>query len=93
MTEDTPQLHVYFNVGKEVVAFTDRADMIKQITYYLEHQEEADAIRRAGREKVINYYTWDKVWPKVLATVIGINGWKKDTRWIQAYLPEYKKLP
>lgn len=93
VTEDTPQLHVYFNVGKEVVAFTDRADMIKQITYYLEHQEEADAIRRAGREKVINYYTWDKVWPKVLATVIGINGWKKDTQWIQAYLPEYKKLP
>lgn len=93
ITEDTPQLHVYFEVGREVVAFTDCADMLAKIEYYLAHPDEAQQILRAGRQKVINSYTWDKVWPKVLATTITVQGWQKDATWIESYLPAYQNLP
>lgn len=93
ITEETPHLHVYFEVGKEVVAFTDYADMIVKIKYYLSHPDEAEQILKAGREKVINRYTWEKIWPKVLATTITIHGWNKDTNWIEGYIPAYRNLP
>jgi len=89
VTEDFPLLHRYFDVGREIIAFSDTQDMIRKIRYYLDHPEEAEAIRKAGRERVVNYLTWDKVFPKVLPTVLPINGWPLDVDWINNYfLPE-----
>ncbi|MBI5964701.1 MAG: glycosyltransferase [Chloroflexi bacterium] len=89
VTEDFPLLHRYFEVGREIIAFSDTQDMIGKIKYYLDHPEEAEAIRKAGRERVINNLTWDKVFPRVLPTVMQINGWPLDTDWINSYfLPE-----
>ena len=70
LTDDIPELHEYFEVGKEVVAFQGLADMLARVRYYLDHPQEADAIRRAGRQKVLAHHTWDKVWPRVLATAL-----------------------
>ena len=75
-TEDFPDLHEYFQVGREIVAFKDEDDMLKKIRYYLDNPKEADAIRKAGREKVIKNYTWQKVWPNVLLSVVEVDGWK-----------------
>lgn len=66
LTDDIPELHEYFEVGREIVAFQGTEDLLAKIRYYLDHPQEADAIRQAGREKVINHYTWDKIWPRVL---------------------------
>ncbi|HEY3473847.1 MAG TPA: glycosyltransferase [Anaerolineales bacterium] len=70
LTDDIPELHEYFEVGKEVVAFQGLDDMLAKIRYYLDHPQEADAVRRAGRQRVLAHYTWDKVWPRVLASVL-----------------------
>jgi hypothetical protein len=51
----------------------------------LNHPDEADAIRKAGRENVINHFTWDRVWPKVLATVTRVDGWFIDPDWVKEY--------
>ena len=75
VTDDIPELHEYFIAGKEIVTFKDTQDLLYKIRYYLDHPQEADEIRKAGREKVINNYTWDKVWPKVLASIIQVDGW------------------
>jgi len=69
LTDDIPELHEYFQVGKEIVAFQSTEDMLAKIRYYLDHPQEAEAIRRAGREKVLNFFTWDKVWLQVLGEV------------------------
>lgn len=75
VTDDIPELHEYFIVGKEIVAFKGTQDLLNKTRYYLDHPEEADAIRKAGRNKVINCFTWDKVWPKVLASAVQVDGW------------------
>lgn len=75
VTDENPQLYNYFQVGREVIVFTDIHDMITKIRYYLDHPEEANEIRRAGREKVIQNYTWDRVWKKALLKVVLVKGW------------------
>lgn len=88
VTEHVPDLGRYFVVGKEIIAFDGTLDMLEKIRYYLDHPEEAHAIRQAGRKKVINHFTWDKVWPRVLSTVIRIDGWTSDPDWIKGYFSE-----
>ena len=72
ITEDFPDLHEYFKVGREVIAFTDTEDMLKKVRYYLDHLEEADAIRQAGRKRVVENYTWKKAWPAILKTALPL---------------------
>jgi len=67
VTDDFPELHKYFDAGKELIIFEDSEDMIEKIRYYLDHPDEAHKIREAGREKVIRNYTWPKIWPGLLS--------------------------
>lgn len=85
VTDTSPELDRYFVVGKEIIVFNDTQEMLEKIRYYLDHPQEADAIRKAGREKVINNFTWEKVWPKVLSTVTRVDGWAVNPHWIQGY--------
>ena len=71
VTEMFPDLRRYFEEGKQLVGFKGQADLIEKVRYYLEHPEEADAIRKAGQEKV-RQYTWDKIWPGLIARVIRL---------------------
>jgi glycosyltransferase involved in cell wall biosynthesis len=56
----------YFELGKEIVAFDDTADLLRQVRHLLDHPEEAEGIRRAGRERVLREHTWRRVWPGIL---------------------------
>jgi spore maturation protein CgeB len=85
ITDGSPELDRYFVTGKEIIVFEDTRDLLEKIRYYLNHPDKADAIRKAGREKVINHFTWDRVWPKVLATVTRVDGWSVDPDWVKAY--------
>jgi len=85
VTDYIPGLERYFVVGREIITFQDTSDMIEKIRYYLNHPEEADAIRNAGHNRVINNYTWDRVWPKVLSSVLQVDGWETDFRWAKQY--------
>lgn len=69
LTDENPQLAKYFEVGREIVTFADTDDLLRKVRYYLDHPEEAEAIRRAGHEKVVGHYTWDKVWPAILTNL------------------------
>jgi spore maturation protein CgeB len=85
VTDGSPELNRYFAAGKEIIVFEDTRDLLEKIRYYLEHPAEADVIRKAGREKVINHFTWDRVWPKVLSTVTRVDGWPLDSEWVKKY--------
>jgi spore maturation protein CgeB len=73
-TEDFPEIHQYFEAGKEIILFNDTEDMLEKIRYFLDHPEKADAICEAGRRKVLDNFTWTKVWPKILTPILRANG-------------------
>jgi hypothetical protein len=56
----------YFVYGREIIGFEDTPDLLRQVRHYLDHPEEAEAIRRAGRERVLRDHTWKRVWAGVL---------------------------
>ena len=58
VTEYQQELEEYFAVGRELLAYTDRDDLLDQVRYYLAHPEHAERIRRAGHHRALRDHTW-----------------------------------
>lgn len=69
--EETAEL---FEEGKEIVMFRTPEELIQKVDYYLEHEEEREQIARAGHEKAMNDYTYEKKIKKLLDWVTEDEG-------------------
>ena len=49
----------YYEIGKEIQVFHDMDDLVEKICYYLAHEDEREAIARAGYERTLREHTWD----------------------------------
>jgi hypothetical protein len=60
-----------FEIDKEIVTyeFENFAELRRKIDYYLSHDDEREAIRRAGHERTKRDHTYLKRWETILATV------------------------
>ena len=66
LTNYYESLETYLAYGKEIVGFTSTSALLEQIQYYLDHPAEAEAIREAGRARVLREHTWKQVWPRII---------------------------
>jgi glycosyltransferase involved in cell wall biosynthesis len=66
VTNRFPAVEQYLEFGRELVGFASTDDLLRQVRRLLDHPEEAAAIRRAGRERVLREHTWRRVWPRIL---------------------------
>jgi hypothetical protein len=64
-TELLPELESYFEYGQEIVGFAGTEDLIEKIRLHLFHPHEAQAIRDAGRRRVLSEHVWGRVWPGI----------------------------
>ena len=60
MVEYMHELEEFFEIGKEIVCYTDVHDLSDKIKYYLSHDNEREAIRQAGFERCRRDHTWQK---------------------------------
>ena len=60
ITEYTDDLSLYYEPNKEIVLFRDIGDLIAQIKYYLEHEEEREKIAKAGFKRTMLDHTAEK---------------------------------
>jgi hypothetical protein len=87
ITDWKENLHEMFEPGKEVVAYRTPDECAELIRYYLEHDEEREAIARAGQERTLREHTYYKrmqelvdilerylSYPKSAARVISVPG-------------------
>ncbi len=58
ITGDADDMDSYFKLGKEIVTYTDTADLIAKIRYYLAHDSERKQIAKAGYERAIRQHTY-----------------------------------
>ena len=72
LTEDQPELHEYFEPGKEVLTYTDRQDLLETARYYLAHQEQSERIRSAGWRRALHQHTWQHRFTQLFA-VLGLS--------------------
>jgi len=71
ITNYIPDVEDYLTYGKEIIGFTSTEDLIAKIEYYLTHPEEAEAIRKAGHERIRQEHTWARIWPGILSQLAG----------------------
>ena len=60
MVEYMEELEEFFEVGKEIVCYSDAADLAEKIKYYLAHEQERTQIQQAGYARCLKDHTWQK---------------------------------
>lgn len=60
MTENSKNITDYFDPG-ECVIYDSADDLIEKIGYYLVHDDERQAIAKAGREKTLRSHTYSRI--------------------------------
>jgi spore maturation protein CgeB len=66
ITNRFAEVEPYLTYGREIVGFDSTEDLLRQVRFYLDHPAEAEAVRRAGRARVLAEHTWPAVWPRIL---------------------------
>ena len=59
LTDWKTNLHELFEIGKEVVAYRSKEECVELVNYYLEHENEREAIAKAGQQRTLlehSYY-------------------------------------
>ncbi len=60
LVEYIEELEEFFEIGKEIVCYSDPEELSDKIKYYLRHDSERETIRRAGYERCLREHTWQK---------------------------------
>ncbi|MDE7018150.1 MAG: glycosyltransferase [Lachnospiraceae bacterium] len=55
-----------FEEDKEIVMFKTPEELLEKVDYYLAHDKEREEIARAGQEKVLNCFTYQKMMQHIL---------------------------
>lgn len=58
LTEKVEDLEKYYDVSKEIIYFDTEDDLIKNIKYYLSHEDERATIAQAGHERTLREHTY-----------------------------------
>lgn len=65
LTSENPDVHLVYDIGREIVTYTTKEDCLAKIRYFLDHPEEAGAIRLAARERCLRDHTWEKRFERI----------------------------
>ena len=65
--ERTPELLEFYDEGKEVACFTSVEELVSKVRYYLTHEEERQAIARAGYLRCVPAYSYANRTKKILS--------------------------
>lgn len=71
ITSFNPDLAQHFDIGKEILCYSHRDELLELIRYYLTHPDEAQAIAQRGRERCLREHRWLHRY-KHLLEIIGI---------------------
>ncbi len=52
-------LHDLFDVGSDIIAYSDDSDLLGKIAYFLAHDAEREQIAQAGRQRVLSGHTYE----------------------------------
>lgn len=61
-----------YSHGKNIIFYHDADDMVEKVRYYLEHEDEREAIAKAGREHTLGNHTYLHRAKTIIDTVKGV---------------------
>ena len=60
LTDYCDELAEIFNIGEEIVTYNSSDDLVDKVKYYLENDDEREAIAQKGFERYLKDYTWER---------------------------------
>jgi len=72
LTDYAEGLEHFYEIGKEVVCYDGKKDLIKKIQYYLINEIEREKIAKAGYYRTVKDYTYEKKFNDVFKIINGI---------------------
>lgn len=69
LTHDNPDLRSLFDIGREIVTFSDIPDMVAKVRYYLTYDKERECIASAGRRRAVADHTWGLRFRSILSVI------------------------
>jgi len=60
MVEYMKELEEFFEIGKEIVCYRNKEDLLAKVKYYLGNEAEREKIRQGGYRRALNEHTWQK---------------------------------
>ena len=64
----------YFEIDKEIVCFKTKDELKEKIEYYLEHEDEREAIATAGYERTLEDHLWKNRFKKIFKEIGTLSG-------------------
>lgn len=65
LTEYHSELERFYELDKEIIAYTDFNNLLEKIWNVLSNPEEAEDIRKKGRQRALNEHTWEMRFGKI----------------------------
>ena len=65
LTEHSSELERVFEPGKEILTYRTFDELLKKIHYFLDHPDEAETLRKAGRRRAVSEHTWEMRFEKI----------------------------
>ena len=69
LVDDFPELHDYFEVGKEVIGFRSDDHAVEKARWLLENPTQMSLVAKAGRARVLRDHKWEDRWDYVFKEV------------------------
>jgi len=66
LTEECENLSDYFNVGEHLDVFSDKAELLSKIGFYLSHETALIKVSGKGQKLVLNNYTFESYLSKII---------------------------
>lgn len=73
LTDWKEDLHEIFEPGKEVVTYRSPEECLELVRYYLEHDDEREAIARAGQARTLSEHTFENRMKELMSIVDGLS--------------------
>jgi len=70
LSDYVPSLEDYFEIGKEVVCYTNPYEAALQIKYYLENSAEREMIRKAGYDRAVKEHGYVNRFSRILERIL-----------------------
>jgi spore maturation protein CgeB len=67
LTERVPHLERYFEPGREIGVYDGADELVEQVGYWLEHEDERAAVAAAGYRRVLAEHTYDHRFEAIFA--------------------------
>jgi spore maturation protein CgeB len=69
LTQDNPELSLVYDIGKEIITYTDAGDCINKIKWLLANPDEAEKIRKSGKLSATSKHRWEDRFSEVFQLI------------------------